>query len=84
MVNCNKLSGTELKAIVFWFLYNELTGINLTIVKKYDLIGDNTEALEATKNATLAQDNNDNYLEVNMEVAMVDGEIDEDDTEVRE
>ena len=52
--------------------------------KVYDLIEDNSEALEATSEAAIAQHIKDNNLELNMGVEMTIGEIDEDYTGVVE
>ena len=79
----NKLYVPKLKAIYFWLFYIEVTGRNSTIVKKYyDIIEDNPEALEATNRAALDLQIKDGNLEVNLEVEMLVGEIDEDNTEV--
>ena len=42
-------------------------------MKIFDLIEDNTKALETTNKPILVQYIKDNILEINMEVAMVDG-----------
>ena len=70
---CSKIYVPELKAIVLWFFYKDITGRKPTIVKIFDLIEDNTKALETTNKPILVQYIKDNILEINMEVAMVDG-----------
>ena len=52
----NKIYVTKPRAIYFWFLHKEVTGRNYNIVKKVsDIIKDNPEVMDSTKNTALAK-----------------------------